>query len=276
MQVKFIDDASQVASINLKKSLMEDPVLRQRPLNYHERTMMVLKPEHDIVQQELDRFCEFTNQSGFVINRRKCYTMVFSRSRKFDFPPEFSVGDSNLLIEKKEASILGVNIQSNLRWDSQVQKMVGKASRAVWTIRRMKSLGVDRATLTQFWRTEGQVHLEYQAPLWHSSITVAQARDLARAQRVAMAAITGQWHSSHSSQIQELSLEPLDTRRTRLCRRFAERTASKSRHADIFTPAAGGRTNRSAARGLFREPLCRTASYYKSAVPYLTRLLNTR
>ena len=110
----------------------------------------------------------------------------------------------------------------------------------------------------------------------HSSITVAQTRDLARAQRVAMAAITGQWHSSHSSQIEELSLEPLDARRTRLCRRFAERTAAKSRHADIFTPAAGGRTNRSAARGLFREPLCRTASYYKSAVPYLTRLLNTR
>ena len=154
--------------------------------------------------------------------------------------------------------------------------MVGKASKAVWTIRRMKALGVDTPTLTQFWRTEGRVHLEYQAPLWHSSITVAQSRDLARAQRVAMAAITGRWHPSHSSQLEELSLQPLDTRRTRLCRLFAERTATKSRHKDIFSPVAGGRTSRSAARGLFREPLCRTASYYKSAVPYLTRLLNTR
>jgi hypothetical protein len=79
-----------------------------------------------------------------------------------------------------------------------------------------------------------------------------------------MAAITGQWHPSHSKQLEELSLEPLDTRRTRLCQRWAVRTATRSRHTDIFTPAAGDRTNRSSARGLFREPLCRTVSYYRS------------
>ena len=275
MQVKFIDDASQVAAINLKQSLMDDPVRRQRPLNYHERAMMVLKPEEDIVTQELRRFSEFSSQNGFVINKKKCYVMVFSRSRKYDFPPEFSLQQSQL-IEKNEATILGVIVQSNLRWESQVKKMIGKAAKTVWTLRRMKSLGVDRATLTQFWRTEGRVHLEYQAPLWHSSLTMAQSRDLARAQRVAMAAITGQWHSSHTSQLQELSLEPLDKRRSLLCRRFAERTATKSRHKDIFSLAAGGRVARSSSKGLYREPLCRTASYYRSAVPYLTRLLNAR
>ena len=54
MQVKFIDDASQAASINLKKSLMPDPEERARPLNHHERKRMILKPEENIVQQELD------------------------------------------------------------------------------------------------------------------------------------------------------------------------------------------------------------------------------
>ena len=91
MQVQFIDDSTQAASINLKLSLMPDPIDRPRPLNYHERTGMVLKPEEDIVKQELQRFYEFTTQNGFVINRGKCYTMMFSRSRKYDFPPEFSI-----------------------------------------------------------------------------------------------------------------------------------------------------------------------------------------
>ena len=267
MQVKFIYDSTQAASINLKLSLMPDPIDRPRPLNYHERTGMVLKPEEDIVKQELQRFYEFTTQNGFVINRGKCYTMMFSRSMKYDFPPEFSIGDSSFLSEKKEATVLGVVLQTDLRWNSQIQHMISKASKSVWTLRRMKSLGVDTATLTQFWRTEGRVHLEYQAPLWHSSITVAQARDLARAQRVAMAAITRRWHPSHSSQLEELSLQPLDARRTQLCKRFAVRTATKSRHTDIFTLAAGGRISRSSAKGLYREPLCRTGSYYKSAVP---------
>ena len=79
--------------------------------------------------------------------------------------------------------------------------MIAKASKTVWTLRRMKYVGVDTATLTQFWRTEGRVHLEYQAPLWHSSLTLAQSRALARAQRVAMAAVTGRWHPSHSEQL---------------------------------------------------------------------------
>ena len=277
MQVKYIDDASQAASINLKKSLMPDPQERIRPLNSHERTMMVLKPEDNIVQQELDRFHRFVTDNKFVISKKKCYTMVFSRSRSYDFPPEFLIGDSDLLDEKKETTILGVKIQTSLRWDSQVQHMVNKASKTVWTLRRMKALGVDIPTLTQFWRTEGRVHLEFAAPLWHSSLTVAQSRALARAQRVAMAAITGRWHRSHSEQLADLALEPLDTRRIRLCRRFAERTATRSRHTDLFSLEAAGVTvrTRRGERGFYREPRCRTATYYRSAVPYLTRLLNS-
>ena len=47
---------------------------------------------------------------------------------------------------------------------------------------------------------------------------------------------------------------------------------------DMFSLETAGVTvtTRRAGRGLYREPRCRTATYYKSAVPYLTRLLNTR
>ena len=92
MQVKYIDDSTQAASINLKKSLMPDPEARPRPYNYHERNGMTLKPEENIVQQELDRFYQFSTQNKFVISKSKCYTMVFTRSRKYGFPLEFKLG----------------------------------------------------------------------------------------------------------------------------------------------------------------------------------------
>ena len=60
IQVKFVDDASQIASINLKKSLIPDHQYRQRPLKYSERTQMKLNPTEDILQQELDKFHLFT------------------------------------------------------------------------------------------------------------------------------------------------------------------------------------------------------------------------
>ena len=76
--------------------------------------------------------------------------MVFTTSRKYGFPPEFTLGDSEFLEERQEATILGVRISSSLSWESQVQSMVAKATKTVWTLRRMKALGVDIPTLTQF------------------------------------------------------------------------------------------------------------------------------
>ena len=38
LQVKFVDDVSQVASINMKASLVPDTAARPRPLKYDERT----------------------------------------------------------------------------------------------------------------------------------------------------------------------------------------------------------------------------------------------
>ena len=75
IQVKFIDDASKAASINLKVSLAQDPVERPRPWNYHERLGTILKPEHDILQSELDRFHSWSVLNKMVVNEKKCFVM---------------------------------------------------------------------------------------------------------------------------------------------------------------------------------------------------------
>jgi hypothetical protein len=185
-----------------------------------------------VLQDELDSLSSFSRQNGLVINKNKCFVMKFSRAKSHNFPPEFTVGGFDILEEKQILKILGIQIQADLCWDTQVTKMVQRATRTIWALRRMKSLGVDQATLVQFWRTEGRVHLEAACPVWNGAITAAQSRALSRVQRVAMAATTGRWDRSHSGQLRRLSLEPLTERRTRLCRRWARRTATgaKSRH----------------------------------------------
>ena len=84
------------------------------------------------------------------------------------------------------------------------------------------------------------------------------------------------WAPSLTGQLTELGLERLADRREKLCARFAAATATKSRHKDIFQvakinhPRPGKRSLR------YREPRARTVTYRKSAVPYLTRLLNSQ
>ena len=151
--------------------------------------------------------------------------------------------------------------------------MVKKASRTTWVLRRMKSLGVDQETLVAFWKAEGRVHLEFACPVWHSGLTSSQARDLDRAQRMAMAAIAGRWEPSHSLQLLQLGLEPLKLRREKICQTFAERTAKDSRHTNLFTQT-GFLPRKGKITKVFRETISRTATHYSSALPYLTRLLN--
>ena len=101
----------------------------------------------------------------FIVNSKKCYVMQFSRSINYDFPVEYTVGTSPLLEEKKVVKILGVQVQSDLRWQAQVNQMISRASKATWIVRRMRILGVDKITLVDFWKSEGRVHLEMAVPV---------------------------------------------------------------------------------------------------------------
>ena len=249
---------------------------RPKPLNYHERHGTILKPEEDVLQQELVKFHSWTVQNKFLVNSSKCYTMKFSRSRMYDFPLDYTIGDSDILDERKTTKILGIQVQSNLRWGTQVEQMIARASKTTWVLRRMRSLGVDKKTLVSFWKSEGRVHLEMAALVWHSSLTLAESKSLERCQRVAMAAIVGYWAPSLTSQLAELVLERLADRREKLCARFAAATATKSRHKDIFQVAQINHPRPGKRSLIYREPRARTVTYRKSAVPYLTRLLNNQ
>ena len=164
-------------------------------------------------------------------------------------------------------------IQDDLKFEAQTKEIVRRAAQTTWVLRRMKALGVDQDTLLTYWKSEGRVHLELACPVWSSSLTVAQSHDLDRAQRMAMAAIAGRWEPSHSRQLLELGLERLAPRRQRLCAVWAQRTAQDSRHQDLFVPT-GARPRPGKHVQMFRTVQTRTDTYYKSALPYLTRLLN--
>ena len=273
MQVKFVDDATQIASVDLKNSLVADPVSRPRPLNFHERTEMILSSEENVLLSELQKFHEFAETNKLVIKKKKIYVMKFSRSRNYDFPAEMTIGGSEILEVKTQHRILGIIIQDDLRWQSQCDEMVRRATKCTWAIRRMRAMGVPQQTLVDFWKSEGRVMLEYGCPVWHSGLTVTQSHSLDRAQRVAMAAITGRWEPSHTQQLQDLGLERLAQRRIKLCERFAQRTATNSRHMDLFSPIVSLQRGAKHSKK-YREIATRTKSYYNSALPYLTRLLN--
>ena len=60
---------------------------------------------------------------------------------------------------KKVHRILGIKVQDNLPWQSQVEETVRRTTRTTWVLRRMRALGVDQGSLVAWW-PGGLVHLE--------------------------------------------------------------------------------------------------------------------
>ena len=272
IQVKFVDDASQVASVNMKVSLKPDTEDRPRPLQYHERTSMILPIEENILQHQVDNFLSFIADNKLVANTRKCKAMKFNFSKKHDFPLEITMGQDTLE-EVNQLKLLGVIITSDLKWQMNTEYIVRKAMSKIWILRRMKQLGVGQATLADYWAKEGRSRLELAVPVWHSGLSVRQTAAIERCQRVAVAAIGLSGWRDYDASLARLGLCRLAARREKLCRTFALRTVAKSRHIDLFPRREHGYNTRGAG-GAFLEDACRTRRRFQSARPYLTRLLN--
>ena len=81
---------------------------------------MVLKPEENILQQELDRFATEVTESNLVINDKKSFVMVCNPSKKYDFPPEFKVGNSKILVKE--------SLKENMDAEEDEENRAGRAN----------------------------------------------------------------------------------------------------------------------------------------------------
>ena len=91
--VKFVDDGTVAVSIELKSCLVPDPEDRVRPHNYHERTGHILPGENNLLQYFISDTEDFVSKNNMVINKEKTKVISFTKSRKWDFPPELKFSD---------------------------------------------------------------------------------------------------------------------------------------------------------------------------------------
>ena len=106
--------------------------------------------------------------------------MKICKSRTKFFHTEVRLGVDEFLEVRKELTILGIIIQPNLKWNSNTESICKKAYRNMWTIRRMKVLGMDTFALLDYYMKEVRVHLELAVPVWHSGLTLKLSSDIER------------------------------------------------------------------------------------------------
>ena len=208
-----------------------------------------------------------------VINEKKSNLMVFNKSRKIDFPPEFSFKNGNNLDVADQTRLLGVIISSDLRWQANTMSMCSRAMARMWLLRRMKLVKLEPELILDYYLKEVRPVVEQAVPIWNSGLTKSEVRDIEKIQKVALKIILGHQYLSYQSACDYFGLKKLSARRSDLSIKFGIKLYKSERCTEYFTPN-NKVTNTRSNSPLLLEDKCNTRRCYNAPHNYLTRLIN--
>ena len=277
IHLKFIDDLTVAESLNLKKQLVPNPNGNPpRPLNFHDRTEQILPESESKLQVLLNDIIDYTINHKMELNKDKSKVMVFNSSKKNDFMPKLSHETGTNLDVVENCQLLGVIIQSNLKWGMNTDYICSKAYDRIWMIRRLKQLGATIAELLDVYCKQVRSVLEFAVVVWTPGLTVGQINQIERVQKTVCAIILGGCYSDYRDALTTLTITPLSDRRTELCFNFAKKSFESEKYKNWFVPRTidpASIQTRSDKTGL-TPVAARTKRFMNSPLPNLTSLLN--
>jgi len=117
--------------------------------------------------------------------------------------------------------MLGVHVASNLKWSQHVDAITSKAAARLHFLKQLKRSGAGRDDLLCFYGTVIRPVLEYDCPVWYSSLTAAQTKALESLQRSALRII---YHDGDYTILRiRAGYDTLESRREQLTERFFNR-----------------------------------------------------
>ena len=151
--------------------------------------------------------------------------------------------------------------------------MVSRANKKLWFLRRLKALGASHGDLKEVYMKQIRCILEYAAPVWHSSLTAGESIQIERVQKSALRIILREKYHSYNYALEYMQLETLNSRRDRLCSKFAEKCLRSKKFSKWFKNELKETITRQ-RYPKFCPVYSRTKRYELSPICYMTKLLN--
>ena len=175
------------------------------------------------------------------------------------------------VIEKTK--LLGIIINTKLKWNDNTDYICDKARKKLWLIRNMKISGLTQGQLIDAYTKEVRSLLELAVPVWNSNITLDQSVQIERLQKSALSIILGFKYQSYENALEITGLKRLSYRREQICSKFISKNMKSDKPLlSVTKKSHDTRSN----PNLANEIQCRTQAFYNSSLPYLARLYNRR
>ena len=173
------------------------------------------------VHQTLNTFSSWCNENGMLLNASKCSVMRVDFGRQARIPLNIEL-NNHTLTEVDVMKILGVYLQADLKWNSQVSSMLKKASKRMHILRSLIPFRLPNDDLLLIYKGYIRPLVEYAVPVWHSGLTTAQTNKLEGIQKRALKLILGYRYNSYANALVMTSLESLQERRVNICCKFGK------------------------------------------------------
>jgi hypothetical protein len=228
----------------------------------------------ETLQDDLQQLESWENTWKMEFNPSKCFTLNITRKRnKISY--NYILRGSELQNVKK-TDYLGVTIQSDMRWNSHIDKVVNKANRSLGMIRRNIRTNCQQTKETAF-NSLVRPNLEYACSAWdpHQKCYINKIQAV---QRRGARYVYNRHHNTRSptSMLQALKWEPLASRRIKLKLCLFYKIHSKLIDIQFppFIHLAADRNRRSHSVTYF-EFHCQTDNYKHTFFPSVTQTWNS-
>ena len=229
--------------------------------------------EENRLQEMTNQLCEWANENKMVLNTDKCQIMHFFTAKKPIVLPDITInGISIPMVDRTK--LLGVTISSDMCWQTHVEDMVLKGSRALYMLYIMKRFRPPLEQMVKVYITYIRPLLEYCAPVFHASLTAQQAEKLERVQKRALKIIAG-YDKSYQQILRQLNLDTLADRRQMICLRFGKQILNSNVHRDLLPKLRGSISGKRTRRRDTLETFRCGARLRKSSIPLITSLINS-
>ena len=239
----------------------------------------------EFLQQVLDVEVTETEKDKMIINESKCNVITFNFSKKNICPQGLTL-NGNPLSQCDKIKLLGVIISEDLKWSENTDLICSNVNKRFFILSKLKQFGLKEDDLLKAWTVVIRPVVEYAAPLWHSGLTAMDSQNLESLQKKALGLILGTVYEenrryykvrgeavSYELALKYCELTTLKHRREILISKFALETAKNERHKTFFEEKVkiGAQTRNTK---VIQEISCKTERYFKSAIPYMARILN--
>ena len=183
-------------------------------------------------------------------------------------PPAILSHNGKAIEQVTVFKLLGVLINSNLKWDNHVNSICGKAASRLFFLKQLKRNSVNNDDLLYFYVTAIRPVLEYACPAWHTSLTQKLSNCIERIQKRALFIIFGLNEYKHLCINHNIST--LYDRREFLCKQFFKDmlTTSSCLHYLLPEPRDSSVLNKLRKTNLYTSDIARTDRYKNSFVQY--------